>query len=287
MLSTIGVSLWSIEPLSFNENRTVEEIIDIIGNLGVDSIDFIHDYLYCHPHANIYKLKALKKRTEAAGLKTLSLWFRTDIVAAIYAASFKEAIDNFNEYIAISADFGTKYLTCPFLNNTPGVSIEKSKEVLLRFFEHVLPVAEEYNVVIGHEIARQGTPEASLWLNNKLKSPYYTPCPDFEAWRLVTDDISFDHVEKTDSNNHQPTSIELFKDCLKHAKVMHAKLLSFDANGEEPHFPIAEMMEAVNATGKGYHFSIEYEGWIPDIKPELNCIEETKKGVDLLKRYLK
>ena len=32
--------------------------------------------------------------------------------------------------------------------------------------------------------------------------------------------------------------------------------------------------------------SIEYEGWIPDIDPHLDCVTETRRGIDLIKRHL-
>ena len=55
---------------------------------------------------------------------------------------------------------------------------------------------------------------------------------------------------------------------------------------EEPNYPIAEMMSMVKHSNREHTFVIEYEGWIPDINPHLDPGMETKKGIDLLKRYL-
>jgi len=46
------------------------------------------------------------------------------------------------------------------------------------------------------------------------------------------------------------------------------------------------MMSLVKKSNREHTFVIEYEGWIPDINPHLDPATETKKGIDLLKRYL-
>ena len=47
------------------------------------------------------------------------------------------------------------------------------------------------------------------------------------------------------------------------------------------------MMKAIGESEINHHLCIEYEGWIPDIRPEDDAEEETRKCVELLKKYRK
>lgn len=93
------------------------------------------------------------------------------------------------------------------------------------------------------------------------------------------------HCENKDAKKPQPASIELFNECLPYSPYIHFKLLSLDEQGEEPHFPIPEIMKGINNSGIEHYLCIEYEGWIPDFHPERDPIEETRKCVDLIRRY--
>jgi len=46
------------------------------------------------------------------------------------------------------------------------------------------------------------------------------------------------------------------------------------------------MMSAIRDSARSHIINIEYEGWIPDIDPHLDCIEETRRCVQLIKRHL-
>ena len=58
-------------------------------------------------------------------------------------------------------------------------------------------------------------------------------------------------------------------------------------NGEEPHFPIPEVMDAINNSSIDHLLCLEYEGWIPDVVPERDSYEETRKCVEMVRRYQK
>jgi len=171
----------------------------------------------------------------------------------------------------------------------PGMKLEEEYNLLLKFFEKIIPTAKEYGVTIGLESARTSglkTPQTALRLVKALGSDYLTVTPDFEAWRTPTEDIPSLHVEVPGMKATGPVPIDVFKECLPYAPLIHAKLLTFDENGEEPNFPIAEMMSLIKQSNLEHTLSIEYEGWIPDINPQLDPVVETKKGVALLKKYL-
>jgi hypothetical protein len=54
----------------------------------------------------------------------------------------------------------------------------------------------------------------------------------------------------------------------------------------QPYFPIAELMSAVRGSNRSHVLNVEYEGWIPDIDPHIDCVRETARCVTLIKRYL-
>ncbi|MBZ9792091.1 hypothetical protein K9B32_18495 [Rhizobium sp. 3T7] len=66
--------------------------------------------------------------------------------------------------------------------------------------------------------------------------------------------------------------------CLPLARLVHAKLLRLDEAGEEPHFPISEMMSAIRKSARSHIINIEYEGWIPDMCPG-TILNAGKSGV--------
>ena len=81
--------------------------------------------------------------------------------------------------------------------------------------------------------------------------------------------------------------MDLFRECMPYSPYIHFKLLSLDENGEEPHFPIPEMMDAINQSAIDHYLCVEYEGWIPDIHPERDSLEETKRCISMIRRYQK
>jgi hypothetical protein len=290
METTISVGMWSMKQYSLKGTKTFDEILETVAEINPDkSIDLMEDYVPCHPHTDMCELVKLKKRIESFGLIINSNWFYTDLIGAVYVESFDKVVNDLKEYILVVATLGAKFmntpLDCPLL---PGMSYEEGYELVLKIYEEIIPVAEEYNVIIGIDGGLPGfcSPRTALKLVKDLGSDYLTVTPDFEAWRTPSEDIPGLFIETADSEKTEGLSIDVFEDCLPYSPLIHAKFLSFDKKGEEPNFPIAEMMSLVKKSNREHTFVIEYEGWIPDINPHLDPATETKKGIDLLKRYL-
>lgn len=284
---TTGIGLWSLQQLSFLKHMDTEGILECVKQLGADAVDIYEDYIPCNPHVKLHELYSLRKRTEELGLPVKGCWFCMDIAAVIEAAGMQRALYDFKEYLAVCHVLGAEYICVPYLDNIPGKTLTEGKEKLVGFFEKVIPHAEEYNIKIAHELPRPGTPEAALDILRTLKSPYYTLCPDLEAWRKETEDLPLIHAENPEEKIIKPESIEVFQECLPYSPYIHFKMLGFNEQGEEPHFPMDEIMEAIDAGSEEHHLCIEYEGWIPDIRPEIDCMEGTKKCIDLIRRYEK
>ena len=289
MKTTISVNMWSLEKLSLKGAKTFDEILGIIKEMGVTHMDLLEDYIPCHPHTDLHELLQLKKKIANFDLSIASCWFYTDLVGGPYVSSFEKVVDDIKEYLAITAALGSKFMAGPVGTGPPGMKLEEGYNLLLRIFEEIIPTAEEYNVQIGLESARTfglKTPQTALKLVKALGSNYLTVAPDFEAWRTPTDKIPGSHVESPGMKSAGPVSVDVFKECLPYSPLIHAKLLTFDEKGEEPNFPIAELMSLIKNSNREHTLTIEYEGWIPGINPHLDPIIETKKGIALLKRYL-
>ena len=119
---------------------------------------------------------------------------------------------------------------------------------------------------------------------NLLECPFIAP--DFEAWRFATEDLPLCHVEAPGSVTPSPTSLEVFRRCMPYSPLIHAKMLGFDANGDEPHMPMSEMLKIIRESPVPYIIDIEYEGWIPDIRPDIDSVAASAKAIALLRRYL-
>jgi len=290
MKATISVGMWSMKQYSLKGTKSFDEILETVAEINPDKhIDLMEDYVPCHPHTDMYELLLLKKRIESFGLTINSNWFYTDLIGAVHADGFEKVVNDLKEYVIIVAALGAKFISIPLGGLVPRMKFEEGTEILLNIFEEIIPVAEEYNVYIGLESARTSgfaSPQIALELVKSVGSDILTVTPDFEAWRIPTEDIPGFHVESPGNETTDAVSIDIFKECLPYAPLIHAKFISFDEKGEEPNFPIAEMMSLVKQSNREHILSIEYEGWIPEINPNLDSITETKKSIDLLKRYL-
>ena len=187
-------------------------------------------------------------------------------------------------------------LECPFValppgDAWPGVDAEEGHKIFLDVFGKLVDVAREYGVRMAMEVGRPAgvfqKPEYAIRLVKELGSDFLTIAPDFEAWRFATEDLPLVHVEAPGDVTPTPTSLEVFRDCMPYSPLIHAKMLGFDANGDEHHMPMRELMEIINASPVPEVIDIEYEGWSPDVRPDLDSIEASAKAVALLRRYLK
>ena len=287
MNSTIGISTWSLQQLTYTKGIGLPQMLEIMTGMNVDSIDLYDEYLPIFPEVNLHKLYDIKKQTKAAGLPISGTWFFDDLLGSYYNVGLHETVENTKRFIAITSFLEAKYMALPFLLNVPGLHIEEAHDSYYKVLEKLLPSAEEYGVCIAAETARQHTPGLALRLFDELKNPYFTICPDLEAWRFDTPDIPLVHAENADGPPSKPEPIELFAKCLPYAPYIHFKLLALDKHGEEPHFPIPELMDLINKSGIKHHLCIEYEGWIPDINPNVDAGAETRRCVELIRKYQK
>lgn len=286
MESKIGISTWSLQQLSYTQGKTLEDLVEITADMGVDGIDICEEYMSCHPEPNPLKLLHIRTLAEKYNLQIGAGWFCNEILSGIYASSEERVLEVFKNNIVISSDIGARFMCVPLLLNVPGQSASEAVEVLIHFFEKLLPFAERYKMPIAHETPRQHTPEIALEVRRVLQSDYYTVCPDLEVWRMDREDLPLGaHCEEITASKPESASIELFRDCLPYSPYIHFKLLSLDEQGEETHFPIPDIMKAINGSGKEHYLCIEYEGWIPDIHPERDTVKETIRCVELVRKY--
>lgn len=286
--SKLGVTSWSLQQLSFSKNYTIENIIDSVAQMGVDGIDICEEYIPCHPEPELDKIHALRERVEKCGLEMGASWFGTEVSGGIRASDEKTVLDVYKKNILIASELGSKWTCIPMLLDLKRKTFEEAKQEYIHFFEQLLPFAEKYNMPLSHECARENTNRMALELAKYFNSKYYSICPDLEAWRFDTPDLPLGpHCEDPGAGIPTPEPIELFRDCMPYAPYIHFKLLSLDETGEEPHFPIKEMMEAINNSPIEHYLCVEYEGWLPEIHPDRDSEAETKRCIEMIRRYQK
>lgn len=291
MKSKICMGTWSLVGLTLREKKTVYDLIDIAAQVGVDGIDFGEDYLRCAPNDTVHGLNQIRKYTHSKGLQVLGTWFYTDLIAGVDTSSVGEVIAQLSNMLARTNQLESPFMAIPLGETLPGMKIEEAHKRLMDIFTRLIETAREYGVRIVIETARSRgaicTPEYALRLVQEINSRYLGIAPDFEAWRHATDDLPLIHVEAPGAIAPEPTSLEIFRKCMPYAPFMHAKVIGFDEAGEEPHIPISEMMQIINEEPQPQVLDIEYEGWIPDLRPDLDSIEAVRKSVRLFNKYLK
>jgi hypothetical protein len=281
----IGISTWSLQQLSFTQGASIEDIIAMVADMGVEGIDICEEYIPCHPHPDLVKIRNLRQLVERKKLRIGATWYCTEILKAIKASDEAHVLDVYRKNILIACEMGAGYVCIPMLLDDD-LTYEERLWTYLRYFEKLLPFAEKNNMPIAHECPRQNTPQMSLEIAKYFHSKYYRVCPDLEVWRVNTLDLPLSaHGENPNAIPPSPESIDLFRECLPYAPYVHFKLLALDENGEEPHFPIPEIMQAINESPINHYLCIEYEGWIPDIRPEKDSLTETRRCVELIRRY--
>lgn len=288
MKSIIGVSTWSLQQLSFTKGASLEDIIDMVAEMGAEGIDICEEYIPCHPLPDPVNIHKIRKKIEEKGLLIGATWFGTEVHEAIKASSMEFTLDAYRKNIHIAREMGSRNVCIPMLADLKHMTREEVIKEYITFFEQLLPYAEEYRMPLTHECAREKCNGIALEIAKYFNSPYYTVCPDLEAWRFGTPDLPLGpHCEDPDGPVPTPEPISLFRELMPYSPYIHFKLLSLDENGEEPHFPIAEMMDCINSSSIDHYLCVEYEGWIPEIHPERDSYLETKRCVEMIQRYQK
>ena len=75
MAKTLGVGLWSLQPMSFMGRKPDQELFRAVAEMGVDIVDFMEDYVPCHPHLDFPAADRVKRQIAGYGLKAGDLLF--------------------------------------------------------------------------------------------------------------------------------------------------------------------------------------------------------------------
>ncbi len=110
--------------------------------------------------------------------------------------------------------------------------------------------------------------------------------PDFEASRIATEDLPLTHVEEAGSGITDTGGTSSLQGVPAAGSTGPCQAPSSGRKRRRTHFPIVEMMSEIRNSERPHIINIEYEGWIPDIDPNLDCIEETRRSVQLIRRHL-
>lgn len=286
-MNTIGVSLWSLQPLMYRSNAVLQDMLGPIRNMGVDYVDLVEDFVPCHPHIDLVRMRELKKQIKAAGLKVGQVWFYVDPLAQIYEESYERSVSDMKEMILACAILNARYCVIPFRFLLPGLDTDVGNARYIEWLRDVVPTAEQEGIQFGMECSRSNMLHYAVPTIRAVGSDALKLCPDFEAWRMPTPDLPMDHVETAEPM--VPATMETLAQMLPYTEPVHAKMLSFDADGNEPHFPMDDIFGLLSNAGQDFHFIVEYEGWTPDAchGRSVDCVEETGKCVDLIRKHMK
>ena len=289
--SRLGVSTWSIEGLLLQGGNSVERQIELVASTGAETIDLPEYHLGFDPHPNLHRLHTIRDTIRANGLELSGIFFHTDLVAATDFYSAEKVVADLQEYLAVAGFLGAVAIEISNGNLTPSLSEQEARDMVLPIYEAIIPTAEYYDVVVAINAARPSavsvfkSPESALGIVKEFDSPFLRVTPDFECWRITREGMPMTYVEAPDAVRGVATPLEVFADCLPYARRIEAKLFELDENGNEPNFPLDELMAMVEDNGGVFDVAIEYEGWTPGVLPERDAYEETVKAVQLLQRY--
>jgi hypothetical protein len=264
------------------------DLVEAIAALGADGIDVNEIYMGLSPNPDPSVLRSSRRLCESFGLRITSCWFWADMLAAVTMESFESALAHATRYLAIAEILHAPCITITNGHLPPGLEATAAHSILMRLYEQLLPRAEDHGVMIGLEAGRAGTPfnspQGVLSIVNAFESRFLTVTPDFESWRRPTQKMGARYIQDSEAPKGEPLSVEVFREVLPYSPYIHAKFLEFDESGTDPNYPIDDIFAAVRAEGGDHTFTIEYEGWIPDIHPERDSRVETAKAIALIRR---
>lgn len=286
----ISVSTWSLQQLTIAEGRTLEQMLPTFASFGVDGLELNEDYARLREYGTPQGRRELRTRIADHGLKVTSCWFNVDLLGETERTSRGKLVSDIEGCFDIAAGLGAELVIMTPIDTFADYDVERGTQSFIDTFDQLIPLARQYGITMGMETARsQGrfrVPRYMTELVKRIGAPELTIVPDFEAWRFATEDLPLAHVETLGQVASAPAELALFEAALPYTRAVHAKLLRLNDNGDEPHFPLDAMMAAVRANDRQLILTLEYEGWIPDIDPHLDCIAETRRCVELLKRHL-
>lgn len=289
-MKKITLGTWSTVGETLKGRMDLYQLIDLTADLGFDGIDITEDYLLNSAYTSVHDLNQIRKYSHKRGLPITGTWYYLDLIAGIQTSSFDEIINQVSDLLARNNLLEAPFLCIPLGEASPGMSLSEAHQINMELFTRLIEVAREYGVRIVIETARSSgvitTPEYTLKLVKEINSRYLGVAPDFEAWRHATDDLPLVHMESPGKLAAGPTSLDVFKECMAYTPYFHAKIIGLDEHGEEPHIPIPEMMKIIKEEPSDQILSVEYEGWIPDLKPDVDAIESLIRIKKLFEKYL-
>ena len=134
MKSTIGISSWSLQQLSFTKGATIEDIICMVADSGAEGIDICEEYIPCHPQPDLVKIRELRHLVESKHLQMGATWFCTEPGRAMQASSEEHVLDIYKKNILIASEIGAKFVCIPMLLDLKNNTLEQEKEKFIHYY---------------------------------------------------------------------------------------------------------------------------------------------------------
>jgi hypothetical protein len=289
MIGQISLNPWWAEGLMLREGLAVERLIERTAAAGAEGIDMQEAYLGLSPHPDPAVVRRLRSSVAASGLVVTSCWFYADVLGVAGLYSIDVAVAHVERYLAITELFESRFMVIQNGSPPPGMSVAAGKDVLLRFYDRIAPLAPAHGVIVAFEAARGGTPfnspDGATALVREFGSEWLTVAPDFEAWRLPNASMPSHYAENPELTQADPLELGVLRDCLPWSPFIHVKFLEPQLDGSDPNYPIAELLGIVLEGEREHVLSVEYEGWLPEIHPELDAEAQASLALAAVKRF--
>lgn len=289
MIRHVSLSPWWAEGEILSGRMDVEEVFEATARMGVTAVDIQEAFLDLSPHPDprtVHKLRSALART---GLAALSCWFYSDVLGAVAATSIDATACHLERYLAITAQFGARYLVIQNGEPPAEVTHQRARSNLLAIYDRIAPFAEECGVVVGMEAARAASafnsPLGALDVVDQFDSPWVTLVPDFEAWRLPSESLPNVYVENPQMKQPDPLDASDFERCLVRAPLVHAKFLQVGPDGSDANYPGHELLALVRDDPGEHDISVEYEGWLPEILPQQDPLRAAQAAVAFVRSF--
>ncbi|RYG86884.1 MAG: hypothetical protein EON59_08915, partial [Alphaproteobacteria bacterium] len=220
----ISVSTWSVQQLTIAEGKTLEDMLPIFEDFGVDGIELNEDYSRLREYGTSLGRSTLRRRVADHGLNVTSCWFNVDLLGETDRTSREKLVSDIEGCFEIAAGLGSEMVIMTPIDTFSDYPLEKGTQSFLDTFERLIPLARDYGVTMGMEVARSygtfRTPEYMTEMVKRIGAQELTVVPDFEAWRFATNDLPLSHVETLGELAPGPSDIALFKAALPYTRAV-------------------------------------------------------------------
>lgn len=246
----LGLQLYTFGADLHAGRMDVYDAIRHAAELGCDGVEIVAEqHIPGWPNPNLAELTRIRELIASSGMELFcfSCYFGKNI-RSDRPQTEEEMVATAERMIAMTAHLGAKIMR-PAFNADP-------VDELIDYVRLMLPTLEKYGVIWGVELHAPHPPSYYQRALEAVDSPWFRLVPDFSCWQ-----------GPNAPGQIQPNELSTFEPLLPYTVHCHAKAHMFDADGEEPNTPYAELLGMLKDAGFEGSVSGEFEGWLLHDEP--------------------